>query len=84
MYKYLVIFLFCSVSLLNAQTIDVTLMVDMQNENVSGSGVYVAGSFNGWSTNMTSLSDVDGDQVYEVTLNLSTNSGYEFKFINGS
>ena len=73
-----------SVNQLLSQSVNVTLMVDMQNETVSGSGVYVAGSFNGWSTNMTSLSDVDGDQVYEVTLNLSANSGYEFKFINGS
>ena len=76
--------IFFSVSLLNAQSVNVTLMVDMQNETVSGSGVYVAGSFNGWSTNVNPMSDVDGDQVYEVTLNLSTNSGYEFKFINGS
>ena len=59
-------------------------MVDMQNQTVSSSGVYVAGGFNSWSTNTTPLSDVDGDQVYEVTLNLSANSGYEFKFINGS
>ena len=87
-YKVMKIFiylsLFFSVSLLNAQSVNVTLMVDMQNETVSGSGVYVAGSFNGWSSNTNPMSDVDGDQVYEVTLNLSTNSGYEFKFINGS
>ena len=57
-----------------AQNVSVTLMVDMQNQTVSSSGVYVAGGFNSWSTNTTPLSDVDGDQVYEVTLNLSANS----------
>ena len=67
-----------------AQNVSVTLMVDMQNQTVSNSGVFVAGGFNSWSTNTTSLSDIDGDQVYEVTLNLSSNSGHEFKFINGS
>ena len=76
--------LLISSSQLLSQSVNVTLMVDMQNETVSGSGVYVAGSFNGWSSNTNPMSDVDGDQVYEVTLNLSTNSGYEFKFINGS
>ena len=65
-------------------TVDVTFMVDMQNEVVSSNGVYVAGSFNGWTSNITPMSDADGDQVYEVTLNLSANSGHEFKFINGN
>ena len=76
--------LLISSSQLLSQSVNVTLMVDMQNETVSSSGVYVAGSFNGWSSNVNPMSDVDGDQVYEVTLNLSANSGYEFKFINGS
>ena len=68
---------------ISAQNVNVTLMVDMQNETVT-SGVFVAGTFNNWGTNITSLSDADGDQVFEVTLNLSANSGHEFKFINGN
>ena len=71
-------------SFLFSQSVNVTLMVDMQNQTVSSSGVYVAGTFNGWSMSANSMSDADGDQVYEVTLSLSSNSGHEFKFINGN
>lgn len=62
--------------------LEVRLKVGMQLTDVS-SGVHVAGSFNGWDPMATNLTDIDGDQVYEVVLSLEPGD-YEFKFINGN
>ncbi|MEC8610506.1 MAG: hypothetical protein VXY06_02005, partial [Bacteroidota bacterium] len=64
--------------------IDVTFRVDMQYQQVSANGVHIAGSMQGWNPSSTTLSDNDGDGIWEVTLTLSENSSYEYKFINGA
>ncbi len=84
MYKYFFYFLFYSTSLLNAQTIDVTFNVDMQNEIVSPNGVHIAASFQNWDPSTTQLTDLDGDNVYTITISLFSDSSYEYKYINGN
>jgi len=68
--------------------LDVTFFLDMSNETVSEDGVHLAGGFgaNGypeWNPNSTPLTDGNGDNIYSVTLTLSQETTYEFKFING-
>lgn len=64
--------------------IDVTFKVDMQYQTVSSNGVHIAGSMQDWNPSSTTLSDNDGDGIWEVTLTLSENTAYEYKFINGN
>ena len=61
---------------------DVTFVVDMTNETVSPEGVHIAGTFNGWSSDLTSLSD-NGDGTWEYTGNFQEGINIEYKFING-
>ena len=84
MRRYLFLFLFYFISYLNAQTIDVTFNVDMQNEIVSPNGVHIAASFQNWDPSTTQLTDLDGDNVYSITISLFSDSIYEYKYINGN
>lgn len=77
----LVTSLFSSLSI--AQS-NVTFQVDMTNEMVAAEGVHIAGNFQGWDPAATALTDDDMDGVYEVTIELPSDSTYEFKFINGA
>ena len=79
-----IIILIFSTCFVFSQNIDVTFRLDMQNQTVSSSGVFVAGTFNNWTTDTNQLTDSNGDQVYEIILSLSANTGYEYKFINGN
>ncbi len=60
--------------------VDVTFTVDMNNEMVSGDGVRMAGSFNGWSD--TLMVD-NGDGTWSLTLTMYPASTIEYKFKNG-
>lgn len=62
--------------------VDVTFRVDMFEQTVSGAGVFLGASFDGWSGGLEML-DPDGDQVYEFTVNLPPGN-YQYKFINGA
>lgn len=69
-------------------TIAFTIKVDMSKQTVSSNGVHVAGGFGGagyanWDPAGIALTDGDGDDVYEVTLNLPEGE-YPFKFVNGN
>ncbi|MCK4415077.1 MAG: alpha amylase N-terminal ig-like domain-containing protein [Candidatus Eisenbacteria sp.] len=46
----------------------------------TASSVFLAGSFNGWSSTQDRMSDADGDGVYELTLDLAPGR-YEYKFV---
>jgi hypothetical protein len=60
----------------------VVFEVDMSQETVSG-GVYVTGgSIDSWCGVCVPMSDPDGDDVYEVVLDLAAGP-VEYKFING-
>lgn len=63
--------------------VNISFRVDMQNETVSGSGVYIAGSFNAWNTTSHQLSLISGT-TYGITIPLAQGSNIEFKFLNGT
>ena len=82
--KHLAIFLSFFLSSISFAQIDVTFRVDMQYQSVSENGVHLAGDLQGWDPSSTPLSDIDGDVIWEVTLNLNTSTSYQYKFINGN
>jgi hypothetical protein len=61
---------------------EVTFRIDMSNEEVSGEGVHLAGSFQGWNSETTEMTNA-GDNVYEITLLLEEGDEHEYKYING-
>ncbi len=65
-------------------TVEVTFLVDMNNETVDASGVHIAGNFQGWSPGTTEMLDTNSDGVYEYTTDIDTNYTVLFKFINGN
>ena len=69
-------------------TVEVTFQVDMQNQTVPAEGVHIAGNFGAdgypdWEPAGIAMSDGDSDDVYTVTLTLTANTDYQFKYING-
>ena len=59
---------------------NVTFQVDMSDEELSDSDVvYVQGSFNGWCGYCNPMSDIDGDNVWELTVNIPLGT-YEYLF----
>ena len=66
------------------ETANVTFKVDMSNETLSATDVIkLTGTFEGFSgpNSPHVLTDDDTDGVYEITIPLTTNSLYEYKFI---
>ena len=63
-----------------AQTATVTFRVDMQNVTDAFTTPEVNGTFNNWCGNCASMSDTDGDNVWDVAITLNTNTDYEYKF----
>ena len=64
-------------------SVNVTFLVDMgAADSIASDGIFIAGSFTGWSD--VTMTDMDGDSTYEVTLALAEMSSYEFKFKNGA
>ena len=62
---------------------DVTFRVNMQNETISGDGVYLAGSFTNWGTSAILLTNTSGS-IWETTVALEESSSPEYKFVNGN
>lgn len=60
----------------------ITFQVNMSNETVTG-GVFLAGSFNGFSTTANPMTDIGGG-IYSTTINLPESSNITYKFVNGS
>ena len=77
----------------------IIFQVDMSNEIVSEDGVHIMGSddsflefgvnldtqepFPAWNPSSISLTDNDGDNIFEATLYLLPNTSYLYKFVNG-
>jgi 1,4-alpha-glucan branching enzyme len=57
----------------------VTFSVDMSNVTQAYTQVQLAGSFNGWAPATTPMTDSNGDDIWEVTINLAAGD-YEYKF----
>ncbi|MFN0030601.1 MAG: T9SS type A sorting domain-containing protein, partial [Flavobacteriales bacterium] len=64
--------------------VNVTFMVNMQNETVSANGVHVAGNFQGWDPATTIMDDGDADGIFTVTVEIESNTALEYKFVNGN
>jgi len=60
-------------------TYNVTFSVDMSNYTGSYSAVNLNGTFNTWCGGCETLSDLDGDNVFEVVMVLAADS-HEYKF----
>lgn len=74
----------------SAQPVPLTFRVDMSQETLSPNGVHVAGNFQAaagyggdWMPGASPLEDPDGDQVYELTVEVPPGT-YLYKFVNGS
>ena len=64
-------------------TVNITFQVDMNETPPNPAGVFVAGTFQGWTAGATQLSDADGDGVYSVTAEVEVGSFVQWKFMNG-
>ncbi len=62
--------------------IEVTFRVDMSDQNVSASGVHLAGTFNNWSTSATPMTPGLND-VYSATLIMQPGQFHLYRFVNG-
>jgi 1,4-alpha-glucan branching enzyme len=62
---------------------DVTFIVDMNLESVSTDGVFLAGTFNNWSTTANQMNHI-GDNIYSITLTLSEGDVHQYRFVNGN
>lgn len=61
----------------------VTLKVDMSRENITSSGVHLAGSFNNWSTTQTPMT-LTPNSIYEATVSVQENATHQYRFVNGN
>ena len=80
--KISILFFYLFSFALNAQnTANVTFQVDMSTVDPSTfTTPEVNGNFNGWCGNCASMSDFDGDNIWDVIITIDINTNYEFKF----
>jgi 1,4-alpha-glucan branching enzyme len=62
---------------------NITFQVDMSNEDISGQGVYLAGTFNNWDPASNQLIH-QGNNIYFTTLILDEDDVHQYRFINGN
>ena len=69
----------------NPDDADVTFRVDMSEEELNASGVWVIGNFTdpNWQMGALQLTDDDNNGVFEATANISGSSTVLYKFVNG-
>jgi len=65
--------------------INATFRVDMSDETVNSSGLFVAGNFQFpiWQKNVIEMLDDDNDQIYEATVPILA-ADYVYKYFNGT
>ena len=61
----------------------VTITVDMSEEDVNPIGVFVAGSFQGWSPGSTLATD-NGDGTWSYSFNAAPGTNVQYKWLNGT
>ncbi len=63
----------------------ITFQIDMANEEVSETGVWLIGGMTSpqWQAGALQMSDADGDNVYEVTYEVSGAAFFEYRYCNG-
>ncbi len=62
----------------------VTFMVNMENEDVAESGVYLAGGGNFGNPGDNQMTDDDGDGIYSITMMLAEGFASYYAFTNGA
>jgi hypothetical protein len=62
--------------------VTVTFRVDMSEQVVSGDGIHIAGSFQGWDPTSTEMT-LTTNNIYEVAYTINAFEQIEYKFING-
>lgn len=64
---------------------DITFRVNMFNTTPDAAGVWMIGGFTNpaWQAGAVQMTDADGDQVYECTVNISGSADIQYKFMNG-
>ncbi len=68
----------------NFNNVQVTFQVDMKNETISGTGVWLSGgSISSGQPGGLQMQPVDDTNIWETTLTLPPNSSYTYKFRNG-
>jgi len=68
----------------NFNNVQVTFQVDMKNETISGTGVWLSGgSISSGQPGGLQMQPVDDTNIWETTLALPPNSSYTYKFRNG-
>ncbi len=67
-----------------ADSVNLTVKVDMKNETVDAAGVHVAGSFQGWDPAKTKCTNIAGTTIWTKTIRVKSDSDYEYKFVNGN
>ena len=63
---------------------DVKFRVNMQNEDVSADGVYLAGGLHFGSPGDNPMSDEDGDGIWSITMSLPEGTFGNYAFLNGN
>jgi hypothetical protein len=72
------------IPIVEPEFVTVTFLLNMNTQTVSGNGVHVAGSFQGWNPSGSQLTDSNIDGIYEYTAQVEANSTIQFKFLNGN
>lgn len=70
----------------NPDPADITFSVNAADIEVSETGLWLIGNFTNpqWQGGATQMTDVDGDGIYEATLNVSGPAEFQYKFTNGN
>ncbi|MCT4622806.1 MAG: T9SS type A sorting domain-containing protein [Schleiferiaceae bacterium] len=83
MKEKLLLFSFACSMLAFGQGHNITFQVDMNNYTGTFNTPEVNGDFNGWCGNCAAMTDVNGDNVWEITVNnLSDSIEYKFSYDN--
>jgi hypothetical protein len=67
----------------NPPQVSVTFKVDMSQQTISPTGIFLAGTFNNWSSTATPMLHI-GSNIYAITLQLGSGDYHQYKFKNGA
>jgi hypothetical protein len=63
--------------------INVTWQVDMSEAGANPAGVFIAGSFQGWTAGASQMTDANGDGIYTYTQQVEAGAYIMWKYLNG-
>ncbi len=71
-------------SVAEMSAVQVTFNVDMSNQTIAPTGVFIAGSFQGWNSTANPLNPPLFGAVYSITIDIPAGTAIQYKFLNGS